>query len=74
LGATGQYSASPVVANGHLYLVSNQGLVSVVKPGDRFQLVHQHDLQKPVFATPAFDELTIYIRTAEELLAFRTGS
>jgi outer membrane protein assembly factor BamB len=74
LGATGQYSASPVVANGHLYLVSNQGLVSVVRPGDRFQLVHQHDLQKPVVATPAFDESTIYIRTAEELLAFRTRS
>jgi outer membrane protein assembly factor BamB len=72
LGATGQYSASPVIANGHLYLVSDQGFVSVVKPGDEFQLVHQHDLQDPVTATPAFDESTIYIRTATQLMAFRT--
>ncbi|HUT59419.1 MAG TPA: PQQ-binding-like beta-propeller repeat protein [Phycisphaerae bacterium] len=72
LGAPGHYSASPVVANDHLYLASNRGLVSVVKTGDAFQVVHQHDLGEPVFATPAIDASTIYIRTKTHLLAFRT--
>ncbi len=71
LGGTGQYSASPVAANGHLYLASNRGLVSVVKAGDVFQKVHQHDLGEPVFVTPALDASTIYIRTEANLLAFR---
>lgn len=70
---SGQYSPSPVVANGHLYLVSNRGLVSVVKAGDLFELVHQHDLGEPAFVTPAFDPTTIYIRTQTNLCAFRTG-
>ena len=71
LGSSGQYSASPVIANGHLYLVSNRGNVSVVKAGDSFDLIHQHDLGQPAFVTPAFDATTIYIRTQTNLCAFR---
>ena len=71
LEGSGQYSASPVLANGHLYLVSNRGRVSVVKAGDAFELVHQHDLGEPAFVTPAFDATTIYIRTQTNLCAFR---
>lgn len=73
LESAGQYSASPVAVNGHLYLVSNRGRVSVVKAGDTFELVHQHDLAEPAFVTPAFDPTTIYIRTQTNLCAFRTG-
>lgn len=72
LGAPGHYIASPVIANGHLYLVSAQGVVTVVKPGDEFQVVHQRDLGEPVSATPAFDETAAYLRTATHLLCFRT--
>ena len=60
------------MANDHLYLASNRGLLSVVKAGDTFQMVHQHDLGEPVFVTPALDASTIYIRTETNLLAFRT--
>ena len=73
LEGAGQYSASPVIAGGHLYLVSNRGLVSVVKAGDAFELVHQHDLGESAFVTPAFDPTTIYLRTQTNLCAFRTG-
>ena len=47
-GAPGQYSASPVIADGHLYLISGQGVVSVVMAGDEFELIHQHDLGEGV--------------------------
>ena len=72
LGGTGQYSASPVVANGCLYMASNRGLVSVVKTGDEFEIVFQHNLKEPVFVTPAVDASTLYIRTKSRLLAFRS--
>ncbi|MEE8452258.1 MAG: PQQ-binding-like beta-propeller repeat protein, partial [Thermoguttaceae bacterium] len=71
LAAVGQYSASPVVAGDHLYLISERGHVSVVKPGDTFQLVHEYDLGEPAFVTPAFDASTIYIRTKTMLWALR---
>jgi len=72
LDAPGQYSASPVAANGHLYLVSNRGRITVVKTGDSFARIHQHDLDEPVFVTPAIDATTLYIRSESSLLAFRT--
>lgn len=70
LGAPGQYSASPVIANDHLYLVSNQGVVSVVRTGDRFQPVHRYELGEPAFVTPAIEGQSLYLRTESHLVAF----
>ena len=71
LDAPGQYSASPVAANGHLFLLSNRGVLSVVAAGDSFSLTHQHDLGEPAYVTPAIDGDTLYVRTARHLAAFR---
>jgi outer membrane protein assembly factor BamB len=71
LGAVGQYSASPVIACDHIYILSTQGVVTVVKTGDTFQIAHQADLSAPVFATPALDENSLYIRTGNSLMTFR---
>ena len=71
LNAPGQYSASPVAANGHIYLASNRGVITVVKAGRRFEIMHQNNLINPVFATPAIDKNTLYVRTEKTLWAFR---
>ena len=71
LGGLGQYSASPVIASGHLYLVSEPGILSVVKADDSFKVTHQYDLAEEVVTTPAIDRDTIYIRTKKQLWAFR---
>lgn len=71
IGASGQYSASPVIANDHLYLCSERGVVTVAKCGDEFKVTHQTDLDVPVAATPAMDRDSLYIRTENALLAFR---
>jgi outer membrane protein assembly factor BamB len=73
LNAPGQYSASPVAANDHIYLSSNRGVITVVKVNKEFKITHQHDLKDPVFVTPAIDKNTLYIRTEKALLAFRTN-
>jgi outer membrane protein assembly factor BamB len=73
LNAPGQYSASPVAANGHVYLCSNRGVITVIKAGRQFELTHQHDLKDPVFVTPAIDKNTLYVRTEKSLRAFRSG-
>jgi hypothetical protein len=71
LGASGQYSASPVVANDHLYLCSERGVITVVKCGDDFAVTHQADLGASISATPAMDQNSLYVRTSNALLAFR---
>lgn len=71
--APGQYAASPVIANGHLYLVSSLGKVSVIRTGDSLELVHQLDLHESTETTPAVDATTIYFRTEKHLVAFREG-
>lgn len=71
LGASGQYSASPVMANDHVVLFSCDGVVTVVKCGDTFAVTHQSDLGVPVTATPAMDRDSLYLRTDDALLAFR---
>ena len=71
LGAAGQYSASPVVANGHVYLVSSKGMLTLVKTGDKFVIAHQADLKASVAATPAMDPNSLYVRADDAMLAFR---
>jgi outer membrane protein assembly factor BamB len=71
LGAPGQYSPSPVVANGHLIIVSSRGVLSVVKAGDVFEVVQQIDVRSEIPATPALDRNSIYLRTTSSLMAFR---
>lgn len=71
LAATGQYSASPLIAGEHLYLLSAAGTLTVVKTGDDLQIVHSADLEAAVSATPAMDATSLYVRTDEAILAFR---
>jgi len=71
LEGSGGYSASPIVANGHLFAVSNRGVLSVVKLGDAFEQVHDFDLDEAISATPAVDETTLFVRSQKHLWAFR---
>lgn len=73
LGAGGHYRASPVIAGDHLYLISEEGILSVVKIGDKFELAHQTALKETVSSTPALDASTLYIRTRTRLSAYRSG-
>mgnify|MGYP000501148711 FL=1 len=71
LGGPGQYSASPGIAKGRLYLASEPGQITVVKTGGKFEILHHHKLGEPIHVTPALDKNTIYIRSARHLWAFR---
>jgi outer membrane protein assembly factor BamB len=65
----GDFSASPVASDDHLFFASEDGTVSVVKAGPEFNLVSKIDMETPCFATPAISNKTIYIRTLDELYA-----
>jgi outer membrane protein assembly factor BamB len=65
-GAT--FSASPVAADGHLYLASEDGDVYVVRAGIEYQLVAVNHIGELVMATPAIVDGMIYVRTRQHVL------
>ena len=65
-GAT--FSASPVAADGHLYLASEDGDVYVVKAGIEYKLAATNPVGEMVMATPAIVDGMIYIRGRNHLI------
>lgn len=70
LGAEGDYYASPVAANGKIYVASKRGGVAVVEAGETLNVIARNNLGEEVMATPAIVDDTLYVRTANHLCAF----
>lgn len=69
-GALGGYSASPVLADGRLYLASEEGKIAVVKPGREWEVMQVNDVGEELFATPALSGGRIFARSNETLYCF----
>jgi outer membrane protein assembly factor BamB len=69
-GALGNYFASPVAADGHLFFLSQPGVVAVLPPGGDLTPIATNNLNEDAYATPAFADGRIYIRTVQALYAF----
>ena len=59
----GAYWASPLYADGHLYCVSQDGKVSVVKAGAEFELVHETKFEEGFTASPAVAGKSLILRS-----------
>src|SRR5262249_27145007 len=71
LEATDKYYASPVAADGRIYVASLAGKLTVVKAGgDKPEILHQVDFGERIFATPALVGDNLYVRTQTKLYAF----
>lgn len=70
LSAAGDYYASPVAGDGKIYLVNEEGKLSVVSTAGIWQVLHTADFGENVYATPAIVDGKIYFRTAGNLYCF----
>jgi len=59
----GPFSASPVAADGRLYIVNEKGLTQVVKLGDKPEIEASNDLADDMLATPAIAADCIFLRS-----------
>jgi outer membrane protein assembly factor BamB len=66
---SGTYSSSPVLADGHIYAINEDGLTSVFKAGGTFELVAENPLNDYTLSSPAVSQGQIFIRTAKHLFA-----
>jgi outer membrane protein assembly factor BamB len=71
----GDFSASPVYADGRIYFQNESGGASVIKPGTTFELLAQNDLGERTFASYAVADGALFIRSESHLWHIgRTGS
>jgi len=69
--ATESYYASPVAADGRIYVASVLGKLTVVKAGgDKPEILHQANFGERILATPALAGDRLYLRTQTKLYAF----
>ncbi len=65
--------ASPVIANGHVYVTGRSGKVVVIKDADKFEVVSTNDIGEGVDASPVVIGDTIYLRATEHLYCIKAS-
>jgi len=64
----GEQHASLVSANGLVYFLNDAGVMNVVKPGEKFELVAKNEIGERTFASPALSEGQIFLRGEKSLV------
>ena len=63
------FSASPVAADGKIFLAGEDGLVFVLQAGPQLKLLATFPVGEPLMATPALSNGTLYLRGSRHLFA-----
>jgi outer membrane protein assembly factor BamB len=66
----GNYSASPIHANGCILFLNETGQATWVKAGREYSVVATNEVPGATLATPAFADGAMYLRTDEFLYKF----
>ncbi|MEW6125972.1 MAG: PQQ-binding-like beta-propeller repeat protein [Acidobacteriota bacterium] len=67
IGEGGAYSASPVAADGKVYLSSEDGVVFVIKAGEQYEVLAKNEIGEVLMATPAISDGMIFVRGLKTL-------
>jgi outer membrane protein assembly factor BamB len=59
----GTYSASPVIADGKLYVTSEDGITTVLQAGPEFKVLAENELPEYTLSSAAISDGQIFIRT-----------
>lgn len=63
------FTASPVAADGRIYVANEDGQVFVIKAASSYELVSLNDMGSPVLATPAISEGRLFFRTQQQVIS-----
>ena len=64
----GPFSATPIAAANHLYLISEKGLLQVVQLGEKQgEVTGEVDLKETILATPAISDNSLFLRSDQHL-------
>lgn len=71
---TGTHSASPVLADGRIYVLSEDGVTLVLRPGPKYDEIARNSLDETCLASMAVSQGHFYIRTSENLYSIGASS
>jgi outer membrane protein assembly factor BamB len=63
----GNFSSSPIFADGKIFVGNREGSVFVISPDEKFNLLAENKLSGAILATPAAVDHALYIRTDQGL-------
>ncbi len=69
-GATEHFWASPVAADGKVYMLSQGGKLAVLRAAAEWEVLAVNELGDEAFATPAIADQRLYVRTRTKLYCF----
>jgi outer membrane protein assembly factor BamB len=69
----GWFSASPVGADGKVYLLNEDGEAWVLRAGREFDVIRKNDLEERVLASPVFSKARMLLRTDDYLVCIGNG-
>lgn len=70
VGALGEYHASPVAADGKVFLANVEGKITVLKASAQWDVVGVNDVGDEIHSTPALSDGRLYVRTRTSIYCF----
>lgn len=67
----GKFTSSPLFADGRIYVCSREGVVTVLKPGKKFEILAQNKFDEGIYGSPAALDGALFIRSDKSL--YRIG-
>jgi outer membrane protein assembly factor BamB len=67
----GNFSASPVCSENHIYCLSDEGEATVIEAGPEFKVISRNNLNEKCQASMAISQAALFIRTAKNLYCIR---
>jgi outer membrane protein assembly factor BamB len=69
----GTYSASPLLADGKIYCINEEGTTTAIKAVPQFEVLGVSRLESPTLASPVAVDNQIFIRTADHLYCLQSN-
>lgn len=68
IGNFGDYFASPVAADGKIFIAGRNGFIVVLEDGAELKVVGKNDIGEEIIATPAISDGRLLVRTRESII------
>ena len=69
----GNFTSSPLFADGHIYVGNRDGVTFVLEPGRSYKQLSANQLEGQIFATPAAVGRAVYLRTDKAVYRLQKG-
>jgi len=66
----GRHHASPILVDGRVFFINDNGQVNVIKPGREFECVATYELGESCYASPAISDAQVFVRGFQHLFCF----